>query len=130
MLTKEQIEKVRDAIKTLISADRALAANPCIGTAQQHDNAFQEVVRLTRKFGPRLCDMAFAWLEAQPRPIEEAPNDGRIDLLWSPDASHKWMLGLSVDFGDWMDAYGNVMIDAEPTHFIPLSALPTPAGRE
>lgn len=126
MLTKEQIEKVRAAIKTLISADRALAANPCIGTAQQHDNAFLKVVRLTRKFGPRLCDMALAGLAVQPRPIEEF-DEHNPPLGWFPvrDKDGRWEPAVWRDDGFYLFG-GDAPL--HPTHF--LTALPTPAGRE
>ena len=67
------------------------------------------------------------------QPIKTAPRDGTPVLIWSPDASaHGISLAQFIEFegdpddGGWQDFWSDtsVIIDAEPTHWMPLPEPP------
>jgi len=72
--------------------------------------------------GP-VSDNPAAW-----QPIETAPKDRTSVLIFSPDASDKGiMVGVFVQYSDeeyWVDAVDGEMIDAWPTHWMPLPEPP------
>lgn len=79
-----------------------------------------------------LCDMALAWLEVQPRPIEEYNGSSGSVLVYVP--GDRWVDAWYSKRNEWWttDIYGladkknekNFIVT--PTHFIPLSSLPEP----
>lgn len=75
-----------------------------------------------------LCDLALQALSMTPRPIEEAPKDGQWILAFF--GKHwcvvRWENGQII--GYWEDRTGAApeVSFGRPTHFIPLTSLPTP----
>jgi hypothetical protein len=71
------------------------------------------------------------------QPINTAPKNGTLVLLYSPDAGYpgitmaRW---LSFDypsdyvFDGWYDIWGNGVIDVDPTHWVPLLEPPISAA--
>jgi hypothetical protein len=73
-----------------------------------------------------ICVLALQALDMQPRPISEAPRDGRWFIAFATALG--WEATKCVHFAD---AYDRLPIHGEfdawpsaPTHFIPLSSLP------
>lgn len=75
-----------------------------------------------------IFDMALNWLAVQPRPIEDAPNDGTKFLAFQKTSEgwehyDCWWHQGPKDEQYWMDVSDS---EPEPTHFIPLTSLPEP----
>jgi len=67
-----------------------------------------------------LCDVCYWRKRApEPRPISEAPKDGRMVLICLPDHDPQWTIGVFDPRKRWVDLClaGSVV---EPTHFLPL----------
>lgn len=79
----------------------------------------------------RLIALARIGAAVKPRPIEEAPNRQWVDA-WCLKAG-QYINGLFDPFdARWVLRDGSSLVEnfGEPTHFIPLSALPTPEAEE
>jgi hypothetical protein len=60
------------------------------------------------------------------RPIETAPDDGRVVLAWVrfPSGNGNWnILQRDID-GEWLDDNGDRLAPYEPTHWMPLPDPP------
>jgi hypothetical protein len=76
-----------------------------------------------------ICTLALQALDMRPRPIAEAPKDGRSVILIDGKGATQgfWMEGVDSDHDTpgfpacWSNMSGDQM---EPSHFIPLSSLP------
>jgi len=98
-------------------------------------NRLEAVVRKRAALGdidpePSLSLIALArlGLAVTPRPIAEAPRDGMMFLAYSEDLSGN---GLTPFWSGcaWHDDAGFCTDEIrEPTHFIPISAIPKPGG--
>lgn len=72
-----------------------------------------------------LCRGYLAYLDMVPRPIEEAKTDWRLTYAMFDKTEGGWTSGSwDDDENGWFTPFGQI----SPTHFIPLSALPTPEG--
>ena len=82
----------------------------------------------------RLSNLTLRGVEAQWRPIEEAPKEeGRFYLGWNGHwrGVIQYMVPAYLDDPEWVDET-TAFIEPPPTHFIPLTALgePTPQPME
>lgn len=78
-----------------------------------------------------LPDLVRAAVKREWLPIEDAPRDGNSVLIYSPDASGDGiMVGIYSGWVEdyWVDAVDGGLIDAEPTHYMPLPAPPQTEG--
>ena len=121
MLTKEQVEQCRTLLGSL-TVDASKPPGQFLMVQPEWTNRVNT-----------LCDMALAWLAVQPRPIEEAPDH------WVDERCLVWVDPYGVDMrsatdgGYWKMANKRCVAKGEPPlylSYLPLSALPTPAGRE
>lgn len=117
-LTREQIEWCRKVL-TALTEGAVMKPGDTFGLKQPEWS----------KRVYALCDMALAWLDVQPRPIEEAPKNGTRLLLSGPDKDG----GKYTDCSAWPEGWtGKWPVEymaysaGPPTHFIPLSSLPEP----
>lgn len=66
-----------------------------------------------------LCDVCYWRKRApEPRPISEAPKDGRMVLICLPDHDPQWTIGVFDPRKRWVDCLAILVV--EPTHFLPL----------
>ena len=111
-ITKEQIEKFRDV--TLFMCKEWAGA-----LADKNTSSFD--------YTNSICDLALRGLETHPKPIAQAPRDGRKIILF--------LLGGNLCFGSfsqkeqiWVTSEGEHLDKLPVTGFLLLSALGKPKG--
>lgn len=119
-LTREQIEETRN-----ILLDR-MVPEWCVD--DEHAAFWRNRVKAA-------FALALRGLDTVPRPIEEAPKDGSVIYAFHRSAKRfvpcRWEIQLYHNvprpFWSFIDGFWEFYSrDSQPTHFIPLSALPEP----
>jgi hypothetical protein len=99
-LTREQIEEMRDWLHSRLVIH------------QRHEDF------------TALCDLALAGLAVQPRPIEEAPKDEWLLVLFGKRYSTICVARFATFRWEGRNGADLAATWGTPTHFIPLSSLP------
>jgi hypothetical protein len=110
MIMKEQIEDTLALIAT-----------------QNGDGNF---VKLSSRFTKELCRLALERLDMEPRPMSEIKENEGMIFYMNPSKKGGYATGLAYKStgGKYVNEIESTWHQIKATHFIPLSALPTPRG--